>query len=58
MKMGNTFSNAGISLVGSLMAAGIQVYSMIEIEYLGEKKVKEGKMKRYAVRPLTAKSGE
>lgn len=51
---GNTFSNAGVSLVGSLVAAGIELYSMIEIEYLGTKKVTEGKMKRYAVRPLTA----
>ena len=55
-KDGNTFSNAGVSLVGAAIRGNLKVCTPIEIEYLGEKKAKVGKMKRYALRELKPKN--
>ena len=49
----STFSNAGASLVRTMQETAIAQYSMVEIEYKGEKKTSgANKMKVYAVRPM------
>jgi hypothetical protein len=45
------FMNGGVSLVDTI-SKFCRVGEAIEVEYLGDKKVTNGKMKEYAVRPL------